>query len=317
MKHFLKLYRESRIVHKMIKRILLVGIICLGLTVLLYYQFYWNNLKHTAVNNSISTNLEIANQINANIENLTDTSQYIVNSADLMNKLSMYYREPGDYYSNDINLMLSGLISSMHNIRAVYIDGPDDMQFHSLDSLWPEDIEQLSSDNYQEVHDQKHTVGYSPIYSVITNATTYYLLTYYYNFNIGSRNFTMTIFFNATSMVSSICNLTATSFDGCVLSNYQQDVFFQTGDVGSQEEIAKENYTYKDVNYLEYKDGYYFSGNIATPKWNIVSYMNRSTLFGTFLEQFIISLVLCVLMTVFLIIALIPVLYCIIQPVMI
>ena len=315
MKHFLKLYRESRIVHKMIKRILLVGIICLGLTVLLYYQFYWNNLKHTAVNNSISTNLEIANQINANIENLTDTSQYIVNSADLMNKLSMYYREPGDYYSNDINLMLSGLISSMHNIRAVYIDGPDDMQFHSLDSLWPEDIEQLSSDNYQEVHDQKHTVGYSPIYSVITNATTYYLLTYYYNFNIGSRNFTMTIFFNATSMVSSICNLTATSFDGCVLSNYQQDVFFQTGDVGSQEEIAKENYTYKDVNYLEYKDGYYFSGNIATPKWNIVSYMNRSTLFGTFLEQFIISLVLCVLMTVFLIIALIPVLYCIIQPV--
>ena len=153
MKHFLKLYRESRIVHKMIKRILLVGIICLGLTVLLYYQFYWNNLKHTAVNNSISTNLEIANQINANIENLTDTSQYIVNSADLMNKLSMYYREPGDYYSNDINLMLSGLISSMHNIRAVYIDGPDDMQFHSLDSLWPEDIEQLSSDNYQEVHD--------------------------------------------------------------------------------------------------------------------------------------------------------------------
>ena len=190
------------------------------------------------------------------------------------------------------------------------------MQFHSLDSLWPEDIEQLSSDNYQGSTRFSKTYGrLSPICSVITNATTCYLLTYYYNFNIGSRNFTMTIFFNATSMVSSICNLTATSFDGCVLSNYQQDVFFQTGDVGSQEEIAKENYTYKDVNYLEYKDGYYFSGNIATPKWNIVSYMNRSTLFGTFLEQFIISLVLCVLMTVFLIIALIPVLYCIIQPV--
>ncbi len=315
MKHFLKLYRESRIVHKMIKRILFVGMLCLALAVLLYYQFYWNNLKHTAVNNAISTNLEIANQINANIENLTDTSQYIVNSADLMNKLSMYYREPGEYYSNDINLMLSGLISSMHNIRAVYIDGPDDMQFHSLDTLWSEDKEQLSSDSYQEVHNQKHTEGYSSIYSVTTNATTYYLLAYYYNFNIGSRNFTMTIFFNATSMVSSICNLTATSFDGCVLTNYQQDVFFQTGDVGSQEEITKENYTYKDVNYLEYKDGYYFSGNIATPKWNIVSYMDRSTLFGTFLEQFILSLVLCILMTVFLIVALIPVLYRVIQPV--
>ncbi len=315
MKHFLKLYRESRIVHKMIKRILFVGMLCLALAVLLYYQFYWNNLKHTAVNNAISTNLEIANQINANIENLTDTSQYIVNSADLMNKLSMYYREPGEYYSNDINLMLSGLISSMHNIRAVYIDGPDDMQFHSLDTLWPEDKEQLSSDSYQEVHNQKHTEGYSSIYSVTTNATTYYLLAYYYNFNIGSRNFTMTIFFNATSMVSSICNLTATSFDGCVLTNYQQDVFFQTGDVGSQEEIAKESYTYKDVNYLQYKDGYYFSGNIATPKWNIVSYMDRSTLFGTFLEQFILSLVLCILMTIFLIVALIPVLYRVIQPV--
>ncbi len=315
MKQFLKLYRESRIVHKMIKRILFVGMLCLALAVLLYYQFYWNNLKHTAVNNAISTNLEIANQINANIENLTDTSQYIVNSADLMNRLSMYYREPGEYYSNDINLMLSGLISSMHNIRAVYIDGPDDMQFHSLDSLWPEDIAQLSTDSYQEVHDHKHTEGYSSIYSVTTNATTYYLLSYYYNFNIGSRNFTMTIFFNATSMVSSICNLTATSFDGCVLTNYQQDVFFQTGDVGSQEEIAKENYTYKNVNYLEYKDGYYFSGNIATPKWNIVSYMDRSTLFGTFLEQFILSLVLCILMTVFLIVALIPVLYRVIQPV--
>lgn len=315
MKQFLKLYRESRIVHKMIKRILFVGMLCLALAVLLYYQFYWNNLKHTAVNNAISTNLEIANQINANIENLTDTSQYIVNSADLMNKLSMYYREPGEYYSNDINLMLSGLISSMHNIRAVYIDGPDDMQFHSLDTLWPEDKEQLSSDSYQEVHNQKHTEGYSSIYSVTTNATTYYLLAYYYNFNIGSRNFTMTIFFNATSMVSSICNLTATSFDGCVLTNYQQDVFFQTGDVGSQEEITKENYTYKDVNYLEYKDGYYFSGNIATPKWNIVSYMDRSTLFGTFLEQFILSLVLCILMTIFLIVALIPVLYRVIQPV--
>ena len=227
----------------------------------------------------------------------------------------MYYREPGEYYSNDINLMLSGLISSMHNIRAVYIDGPDDMQFHSLDTLWPEDVAQLTSDSYQEVHDRKHREGYSSIYSVTTDATTYYLLTYYYNFDIGSRNFTMTIFFNATSMVSSIRNLTATSFDGCVLTNYQQDVFFQTGDVGSQEEIAKENYTYKDVNYLEYKDGYYFSGNIATPKWNIVSYMDRNTLFSTFLEQFILSLVLCILMTVFLIVALIPVLYRVIQPV--
>lgn len=315
MKHLFRLYKESRIIHRLMKQVLLLGLLGILLTLALYYQFYWKNLRNAAIKNAINTNAEIANQINTSIENLTDTSQYILNSADLRNKLSMYYREPDESYESDINLALSGLISSMHNIRSVYIDGPESTQFHSLDSLYEEDFEQFDTESFHQVKNGKHQDGYSAIYSVTTDATTYYLMAYYYHFNVGSRDFTMTIFFDAGAMVSTIQNLTFASFDGCVLTNYLQDVFFEAGNTGSQEEIAQENYTYETVSYYQYDDGYYFSGNISTPSWNIVSYMDSRTLFESFLGQFALSLCLCLLMTVLLILSLIPVLYRMILPV--
>jgi len=315
MKRIFQKRNSSRIIHKLSRRIFLIGVCGLILSTTLYYQFSWKSLRDSTIKSTASTNAEIANQINTSIENLTDTSQYLLTSTELMNKLFTYYQDPSNSNASDINLLLHSLIVSMGNIRAVCIDGPSDTYFYSLNTLAEEEQQQFETEVYQQVRDNIHKVGYSSIYTTTTDATTYYLMAYFYNFDIGSRNFTMTIFYNATSMVKTVENLTATSFDGCMLNNYLQTTFYQTGETGTGENISQENFTYSSGDYLNGSDGYYFYSSIDTPTWNIVSYMSYRTLFLSFYKQFAISLFLSVLMIVFLIIALNPAIRQIIQPI--
>ncbi len=315
MKQRLPLPMQSRIIKKLLVRILCTGLCTLLLSVVCYFSFYWSSLRNSAIASASAINAEIANQIDTSIENLTDTCQYLLNSTELMNKLFTYYQDPSTSNSSDINLTLHSLIISMHNIRAVYISGPDGSYFHSLNTLAEEEEAQFETEIYQQVKNNVHKQGYSSIYTTTTDATTYYLMAYFYNFDIGSRNFTMTVFFNATSMVKTVENLSTASFDGCVLTNYLQDTFYETGDTGSIAELSQDVFTYSASSYINYANGYYFSDSVSTTSWNIISYMNYQTLFSNFTQQFVLSLFLTILLLVVLTLLLVPILYRLIRPV--
>lgn len=304
----------SRIVQKVVKRILIIEVISLLLTFLLSYAVLWPRLTDNAIREAVGTNNEIGNQINTTITNMTDSSQFLITSNELKNILNEYYFAPDEQSFNRVCLTINNLISSMSFIKGAVLEDADGPQFTSIINLREQDFFVFDSALYQEVKSSSYQKGYTSIYNIAASPASYGMA-YICNYYIGTRNYTLTIFYNVNTLVSTVNNLSSTLFNGCALTDFQGNIFYDTGDFSRETTGDETVIAYSSHPYEKSGAGYYFYSIVPITGWNIIGYMESRTLYATFAGHFLITLLLCLISCTIVVLMIVPSVSRIIRPI--
>ncbi|MCI9151427.1 MAG: histidine kinase [Lachnospiraceae bacterium] len=313
MKNKLQKYFKSRIVKKMVQRILMVEAISLMLTLFMSYAILWPKLTRSAVEDAVSINLEIANQIDTTITNMVDSSKFLITANDLRNTLSQYYDSPDSQNYNRVCLAINNLITSMSFVRGVVLEAEEGTRFNSITNLRSEDLAILDSDIYRQVQKSSYLKRFSSIYPVAAK-TPMQGMAYIANYSIGAKSYTLTVFYNANFLVSSIRNLSDSQFDGCILADFLGNAFYQTGS-RQWPDFEPEGLLSQARAYEKTSGGYYFYSTVSATQWRFISYMDTQTLNATFMEHFFISLLLCLFTGFITVLFIVPVAFRIVSPI--
>ena len=305
---------DSRIVQKVVRQILLLEVISLMITVLLSYILLWPRLEKDAIQRATSTNAEIASQINTSVTNMADASRYIVTSNELKDSLNEYYKNPGQQYYHRVCLSINNLITSLTSVRGVVLEDTSGIRFNSVTNLRNEDFAILDSQLYEQTKNNDYLKNYSSIYTV-QSRTNIYSMAYIRNYYIGSRNYTLTLFYNVNPLVSTVNNLSSATFNGSALTDFQGQIFYQTEAFAKADSAGQAPLVYSYKPYEKHSSGYYFYNTVESTGWNMVSFMNRRTLYASFTELFAMTLLLCMTLCILTIFFVIPAISRIIRPI--
>lgn len=310
----IRTYAQSRIVKKIMTRILLVEATSLLLTILMSCSILWPKLTQEALANAVTYNAEISGQLDTAITNMVDSSRFLITSNELRRTLTEYYANPDSQSYHRVCLTINNLIASMSAVRGAVLESKDGARFDSITNLREDELAILDSMDYRLVQNGDYLKRFSSIYPVAAQ-TPLYGMAYISSYAIGARIYTLTIFYNANSLISSIRNLSASQFDGCVLADLLGNAFYQTE--GSQwQSTGHENLlAYSNSPYEKTASGYYFYSKINTTGWNMISYMDVQTLNATFREHFLVSLLLCLFSCFIVVVFLIPVAFQFVRPI--
>ena len=314
MKELLHRYMDSRIVQKVIKRILLLEVVSLLITVLLSYVLLWPRLESDAIQRATSTNAEIASQMNISVTNMADASRYLVTSNELKDSLNDYYKRPGQQYHHRVCLAINNLITSQTSVRGVVLEDASGLRFNSVTNLRDEDFAILETQLYENTKNNDYLKNYSSIYTV-ESRTNIYSMAYIRNYYIGSRNYTLTLFYNVNALVSTVNNLSGATFNGSALTDFQGHIFYQTEGFSNTDTAGQDGLTYSYKPYEKYSSGYYFYNTVESTGWNMISFMDRRTLYASFTELFAMTLLLCLTICILTILFIIPAISRIIRPI--
>lgn len=314
MKQMLNNYRHSRIVQKIVKRILLIEVISLILTFLLSYTVLWPRLSDNAVMNAVSASNEIASQIDTSLINMTDFSQFLVTSKELRSTLGDYYASPDNQNFNRVCLTINDLISSMSFVRGVVLEEIDGTRFHSVINIRDEEFALLDSELYQDLQKHNFWKKYSSIYTIASTSSTYGMA-YMCNYLIGTKNYTLTLFYNVNSLVSMIEHLSEVSFNSYALTDFQGNQFLNTENFQWEHTGQETAFAYSSSPYEKNTDGYYFYNVVDSTGWNMVSFIDNKQLNATFMEHFLVTLLLCLISCTVTVLLIIPAIFNIIQPI--
>ncbi|MGL5435810.1 MAG: sensor histidine kinase [Lachnospiraceae bacterium] len=312
MKGLYQKYKKSRIVQKIVHKILIIEVISLFITIILSYLILWPVLKNNAVTNALNTNNEIAALINTSITSMADSSGYIGHSKQLRDTLDQFYALPNDQNYNRVRLALHELASNMSHIHGAVLES-DNQRFDSIVNLTGQDLALLSSDWYQTIKSNSYSKGYSPIYRTDPTYPTY-VMAYSSNFNVGTTNYTLTIYYHVNQLINSAENLSSGLFQGFVISDYLNKAFYESEFTGNALEILDKQ-TILSPSYVTDSSGYYFCSNVSSSMWTVISYIDHQSLNATFWEHFLISLILCLLLCIITILLIIPAIYYCIKPI--
>lgn len=315
----LQKYRSSKIVRKIIKTILVLEIISLIITVFLSYFILWPRLKNSAISKASATNAEIANQINTAVTTMADLSGFIQNSSQLHQALDDYHHHPNDQYYNRVCLVINNLTSSISSIRGVILDEGNGTAYTSIINLSDRDFVLLETPWYKNLQRSAYSKGYSSIYSV-RQQTEFYTMAYVSNHYIGTKNYTLSVFFNVNSMIQTVDTLSSNLFNGCVITDEQGNIFYENRDSGHIDQLLSDDSTYRELflpqqNYIHDEAGYYFNCVIPKSFWHSITFIDHLSLTATFWEHFFITLLLCSILCLITILFMVPLIYKIISPI--
>ena len=304
--NFIQTCFRSRIIRKITAATLLTGLLICLATFLLYYCVFKNRLHENAIQNAISQNELLSNTINYEMTDLKAMAQTIVYSSQLKEQLLTYQTNHTLAQESTIRLYLSSLVSGMTRIQSAVIETPTGEQLISINNLNAEEKLQLDSPVFQELKNDKITFRFSNVFYSSTDITQYPEIAYYYRFYIGSAEYFAIIFFDASSLVSKLENMSSAYFDGSILLDHFHNVFYSFNNSQKATQYADQLYTLFESTYESLDNGCYIATNISEAHWNLISYSTNSRLDSYFQTHFNIGILIFVLMLVIMIIIFIP-----------
>lgn len=279
-------FGHSRLTRKMIVKILLAEMSGMIITFLLALIFIFPSLKNQTLSGYKSSTQALTKEIASSISSLTDSSYYIRTSRQLINQLDIYYDHPSELNTLKTNLVLNNLISSSSYIRCVYLESPDGTSFNSIQNFRDEDMNFLASEAYKNMLDQDFKSMYTQIYTVDVG-TDMYTMAFCQSFILGTKNFTLTVFYNVNSLVNSVQTLSGTVFESAYLCN-DNTCFYSINPNDTFEETFASVPTTTETQY-DTGSGYYFTDYMSVCGWTFFGYVSDYMLMHQYIPMILLT----------------------------
>jgi len=306
-----RIYKDSRIVKKLIKRILIIEAASF-LIVMVLSVFILNPLvKEQAVKASGEVISQMTDKIDATIESLTVASHFIINSNELRSALKAFDSMKTNRTRGAISLILNNLVTSQPNIRGIVLEDEDFTRFDSITILTQDDFSVVEAPWYQNVRRMDYSQGYSVLYGS-TQDPIRKTLAYARNCYIGSRSFILTVYYDTSNLLRELQRLSQNSFSGYAVIDRSGTVIYQEGDIsinGEALEIILAGGTVKST------EGVYFTDMVQTNMWYVVSYAENSIISSFYSGYLWATFTLFILLSILTVLLIIPAIYHIIRPI--
>lgn len=273
---------SKSIKHKITIRVVLICFATFIISVALAYLTITPYMKKRAIDSSNQINSEFIQQTDTLTEFVSDYAENLSLSVVHNSEIMKYFSEPTQQNQSLSSLKLNNLIRSDGIIRCVIIDSGENYTIDSQSKVTDKDYEILNSQWYQELKKLVFARGFSSVYEVEVNGTTYYTAAYLKNFNYSNHRYTYTIFFNLNSLLHDMGAIVGDSLDYFAIADSSGSVFSSVGDERWKDlaEISAKGDTLNSVENV--RGGIKFIKSSINNKWRVISFVSLLTLFKQF-----------------------------------
>lgn len=313
----------SKIVRKLILRILAVEAGTFALIMIASALFLWPWLQNNAVAGAAGAGRQVAELLNQVQTTAMNDCRMLLASGTTEADLLNYLRgEGGASEKARVSLALHGLISSQDFIQYIRIEDASGRVLDSISNQVNIDLGVLDTDWYRNIRASTHTSGFSRIIETTvpventTSVNEYLIMAYATNYYLADRKITICMFCNIDRPVLS-ANGIAASFlddyaivdqDGGLVYSYRKR--FSPGEA-EWRELLGSNIPVQTRT----KTGYRFLATTSLGSWRVLSYASYATINGTFLGFFGLIALLFTALAVLTFVLITPVVARIVQPV--
>jgi sensor histidine kinase YesM len=287
---------------KIVGRVLLISMVTFLLSLVLSYYIFVPSLKKKAITNAEQTNAEILQQIDTLNSFVKDYTENLVLAVEKNPEILNYFSEPTERNRQIASLNLNNLTSNEGVARCVIISNDIVPELDSLNKITEADYAVLQSAWYEKLHKAEFGRGFSSVYQVELNRTTYDTAAYMKNFYYKNRRFTYVVFYNLKNLIYDVTVTAGKALDYCALVDTGNNAFYTVGD-DEWEELTLEDSSQPQRNGYQYvKEGIRFTKTSVDSKWRVVSFVSNASIFNSFAGYMIgVTLVLLLFLVLLLI----------------
>jgi len=308
---------HSKFTFRLLRRIFLAMLCSLALTILTTLLILWPASRNEIVVEMNAINNEIVNLISNVSTDMIDSTNRILNSAQLRERLMVYHQHPDNRSFNYVRLILFRETNALDNARMAVLDTHNGTRFDTIVGFTPEDMAVLYSMQYIRISNTFFAYGFSEIYIADDEQKTP-TIAYSLNKFIGTRNYTLTVFFDVSALTRGIYALSFGVFERYLIYDSEGNLLFHTGNSYSASH-SDSIYDFLDLSEPSERisglGGHYFVSQIENSGWIVAGYISHSNFNSAFIQQSISILLLFLLMSTFTITLTIPVIYRAMKPV--
>lgn len=307
MNNLKKSFSPTKLATKLIKHIFFVALASLVIAFGLAYAIFWPQLRNDAHNQAVSASRYIMLSINETVQTLDGYSGYMTSSAALADAISAYDVDRTDKSCMEVDGTLLSLKSISPNMRAVVLYGRDGSFFHA-GQLGSQDVELLQSSWMADIMNNSTDHNWSSLYQSELDSPEQTLVRVSMC-SIGGQEYLLSIFYDASTLMSRIDTLANGTYTGYFLTDRHDGVtglpFYKVGDVGNGEAIAS-NYDQLEPCSTRDIKGHYFLITIPANGWQLLGFIDRAT-FNSALTPFIwLLFLICLALSVLMVLAFVP-----------
>lgn len=280
---------------KIVGRVLLISVVTFILSLILSYYIFVPSMKKNAIEEAEQINIEILQQMDTLNSFIKDYTENLVLAVEKNPEILNYFSDPTEQNKQIATLNLNNLISNEGLARCVIISNGALPELDSLNNIAEADYEVLESAWYEKLHGAEYGRGFSSVYRIKVNRTTYYTAAYLKNFYYKNRRFTYVVFYNLNNLLYDVKVTADKTLDYYTLMDTGNNAFYSRGD-DKWKEVALESDKESIRNgFQNAKGGIRFTKTSVDSKWRVVSFVSNASIFNSF-ARYVIGVTLVLLL---------------------
>lgn len=272
-----EILKPTKLARKLIKRIALVCLFALLVSLGLSCAVLWPQLRDEAHRKTEAANGYIMQSINETFIGLAGFADYVESSQSLSESLAVYYAEPSEQNRLLVKSTLTALLAASPNVRAIVLQGVDG-GFFQAGLMGSQDRELLQSRWFFEGLAGEYGQAWSTFYVSAVEQPENTLLCISRRM-IREHEYALAIFYDATGLMQNIDTLAQSAYTGYLLAktdNRLTDVFYEYGEQGNaaglvSDHSADASYSARDAK------GHYFMITIPASEWIFAGFIDNAT----------------------------------------
>ncbi len=291
--------KEKSMKQKIVGRVLLISVVTFILSLILSYYIFVPSMKKNAIEKAEKIDAEILQQIDTTNSFIKDYTENLALAVEKNPEILNYFFNPTKQNKQIASLNLNNFISNEGLARCVIISTDEVPELDSLNKITEADYKVLESSWYEKLHKSAYGRGFSPVYKVKLNKTTYYTAAYLKNFYYRNRRFTYVVFYNLNNLLYDTKVTSNKMLDFCALMDTDNNAFYTMGNDKWKEVTLRGDRQLNPNGIQNAKYGIRFTKTSVDSKWCVVSFLSNASIFNSF-ARYVIGVALVLLLLIIL-----------------
>ena len=284
------IFKFSRIVRKLIKRVFAIEFAGFVITIILSFLILWPLLHRQADETTKVLCVQMKNEIESSIVSLETASQYIVSSKNLKSAIHNYNEEPTQENKDLVCLTLNQFRLCQPHIRGLVLEGPNLVQYDSIANLSVFDYSILDQGWHQFAKYYDYSSGFSHIYddpSTLSRRSLAFSKSYF----IDKGKYTLTIYYNVEHMLNNMDTHTRNMFSAYGLADQRGNLFFTHGILDVDRDMLRDMIA-SQKGMTVAKQGDFLITPIPESMWYLITHVDKWSLNRAFMGYFPVTILL-------------------------
>ena len=272
---------------KLILRIALVALLCLGVTLALSITFLSPIIAEETLKKSEQATYQMLEHLDTTFEMAASYANSVACDSELEALALAYAAEPGSPQRyQQLRLKLHQFLTQFNSVRGLVLECPNGAFVTSITGICDADFSFLKSEWYQDTAKSFSRNRFSDFYRIdnVSGVSSDISCAYCLNVPFQTKNFTLTVFLDTWDLLNGLDNIADGYLDGYILCSSRGTP--QLNLDGAAAAVSETDYL------ASHRDGRTFSAQSSSNLWRVVTYLSNASINADYS-----LLLVCILLT--------------------